>query len=165
MESLFNHSFLSSPLGWLQVVERDNSLVNLSFVSQPESVSARGVVAQELARLLTNYFVGKSTDFATITMSLTAGTVFQRRIWQELRTIPYGQLVSYRQIAVAIGKPTAYRAVAKAIAANPLVIVIPCHRVVRSDGKLGGYAAGIERKQQLLQLEMSVNRRQLELTQ
>ena len=138
-------------MGWLRAIERDNTLVGLSFVDQPEL--ALGKVAQQLVRSLTRYFDGDGNDFATITLSMKAGTDFQQRVWQTLRKIPYGQTVSYRQVAKAIGRPTAYRAVAQAISANPLIIVVPCHRVIHNDGKLGGYAAGVERKRQLLKLE------------
>ncbi len=81
------------------------------------------------------------------------GTAFQRRVWQELRTIPYGQTRSYSEIARRIGRPTAARAVARACATNPVPVVIPCHRVIRQDGSLGGYGAGIARKRALLSQE------------
>jgi AraC family transcriptional regulator, regulatory protein of adaptative response / methylated-DNA-[protein]-cysteine methyltransferase len=80
-------------------------------------------------------------------------TAFQRRVWEALRRIPYGSTRSYAEIARAIGKPKATRAVARACATNPVAVVIPCHRVVREDGELGGYRWGIERKQALLDLE------------
>lgn len=80
-------------------------------------------------------------------------TAFQRRVWQELRAIPYGSTRSYRDIACALGQPNAVRAVARACATNPVSLVIPCHRVVRSDGGLGGYRWGLERKQALLAQE------------
>jgi len=82
-------------------------------------------------------------------------TAFQLRVWEELRRIPYGQTRSYAEVAQAIGEPQAVRAVANACAANPAVLVTPCHRVVRSDGSLGGYRWGAERKQALLEREAS----------
>lgn len=145
-------------MGWLRTIERDNTLVSLSFVDRSERSLALGRVAQHLARLLTRYFAGDYRDFATISLSLSAGTDFQQRVWQILQKIPYGQTVSYRQVASAIGRPTAYRAVARAIASNPLVIIVPCHRVIRNDGGFGGYAAGVERKQRLLRLERIATR-------
>lgn len=86
---------------------------------------------------------------------LLKGTVFQKRVWTELLTIPSGTVASYKQIARRIGRPGAARAVANAIAANPLPAVIPCHRVIRSDGKLGGYSGtgGVKRKKELLDTE------------
>lgn len=81
------------------------------------------------------------------------GTAFQQQVWQALRTIPCGETVSYQQLANAIGKPKAVRAVASACAANKLAIIIPCHRVVRGDGTLSGYRWGVSRKAQLLRRE------------
>jgi AraC family transcriptional regulator of adaptative response/methylated-DNA-[protein]-cysteine methyltransferase len=81
------------------------------------------------------------------------GTAFQERVWRELRKIPAGQTRSYAEIAQRIGAPTAYRAVARACAQNPIAVIIPCHRVVRTDGDLSGYRWGIERKRALLQRE------------
>jgi AraC family transcriptional regulator of adaptative response/methylated-DNA-[protein]-cysteine methyltransferase len=80
-------------------------------------------------------------------------TAFQWRVWQELRAIPYGSTRTYQQIAEQLGQPTAARAVARACATNPVSVVIPCHRVVRGDGGLGGYRWGLERKQALLERE------------
>jgi AraC family transcriptional regulator, regulatory protein of adaptative response / methylated-DNA-[protein]-cysteine methyltransferase len=80
-------------------------------------------------------------------------TAFQRRVWEELRRIPYGTTRTYSQVARAIGQPEAVRAVARACATNPVSVVVPCHRVVRGDGKLAGYRWGVERKQALLEHE------------
>lgn len=80
-------------------------------------------------------------------------TAFQRQVWQALRAIPYGETRSYSEVAEQIGRPTAVRAVARACASNPLALVVPCHRVIREDGSLGGYRWGMERKQQLLEQE------------
>ncbi|MBM3906864.1 MAG: methylated-DNA--[protein]-cysteine S-methyltransferase [Gemmatimonadetes bacterium] len=81
------------------------------------------------------------------------GTSFQRLVWEELRRIPRGATRSYREIAERIGRPTAARAVAQACARNPIAVVVPCHRVVRDSGELGGYRWGVERKQALLNAE------------
>lgn len=89
-------------------------------------------------------------------------TAFQLRVWQTLLAIPYGETRSYREIAEAIGQPTAVRAVANACAANPVPLVVPCHRVIRSDGDLGGYGLGIERKRALLDQEHELAQRQTE---
>ncbi|MCX6524407.1 MAG: methylated-DNA--[protein]-cysteine S-methyltransferase [Actinobacteria bacterium] len=84
------------------------------------------------------------------------GTAFQQKVWQQLRAISCGSTMSYSQVASAIGRPTAARAVAGACSANPIAVVIPCHRVIAADGGLGGYRWGIERKLRLLQAEQSV---------
>jgi AraC family transcriptional regulator, regulatory protein of adaptative response / methylated-DNA-[protein]-cysteine methyltransferase len=85
------------------------------------------------------------------------GTAFQKRVWEELRRIPYGQTASYGEIARRIGRPTATRAVARACATNPAALVTPCHRVVRENGELGGYRWGVERKRRLLEKEKSAS--------
>lgn len=84
-----------------------------------------------------------------------SGTDFQIRVWQELRRIPRGQVITYAELARRIGRPRSARAVANACGANPLIIIVPCHRVIRSDGSLGGYSAagGVKRKARLLQKE------------
>ncbi|MCS7235982.1 MAG: methylated-DNA--[protein]-cysteine S-methyltransferase [Armatimonadota bacterium] len=86
------------------------------------------------------------------------GTPFQRRVWSALRRVPSGQTVTYAQLALRLGFPGAARAVARACAANPLALVVPCHRVIRSDGQLGGYRWGVRRKRVLLELEARVRR-------
>jgi AraC family transcriptional regulator of adaptative response/methylated-DNA-[protein]-cysteine methyltransferase len=80
-------------------------------------------------------------------------TAFQRRVWKHLQSIPFGETRSYGQVARAIGQPTAARAVARACATNPVAVIIPCHRIVRGDGEMGGYRWGAERKETLLQME------------
>lgn len=97
-----------------------------------------------------------SIDGRDVALSLPLdiqGTAFQQQVWQALRAIPYGETISYQQLAKAIGKPNAVRAVASACGANKLAIVIPCHRVVRGDGSLSGYRWGVSRKAQILRRE------------
>ncbi len=106
---------------------------------------------QETARQLENYLAGRLHTF-DLPLDLY-GTAFQKAVWQALRAIPYGQVWSYAQVAAAVGRPQAARAIGAAVAANPLPIIIPCHRVVRADGSLGGYGGGAEMKRDLLRLE------------
>ncbi|WP_374384950.1 methylated-DNA--[protein]-cysteine S-methyltransferase [Dongia sp.] len=103
----------------------------------------------DMRSTLSAYFAG---DLGTIDKlpTETGGTDFQRRVWRELRRIPYGKTISYADLARRIGKPTAIRAVGLANGANPVSIVIPCHRVIGSDGSLTGYGGGLDRKQWLL---------------
>jgi len=84
------------------------------------------------------------------------GTPFQKRVWRTLLTIPYGSVVSYSDVAKKINQPNSVRAVANAIGANPILIVIPCHRVIRKNGQLGGFSAGLDLKKKLIQIEKSV---------
>lgn len=111
---------------------------------------------------LAEYFDGERTEF-TVPLA-PAGTEFQRGAWIALRTIPFGETRSYGQQAKAIGRPTAVRAVAKANGDNPIAIIVPCHRVVGSDGKLTGYAGGLHRKRFLLDLERSVTGTEAQLS-
>lgn len=102
-------------------------------------------------RELNEYFGGRRERFS---LSLDArGTVFQKRVWRELRRIPFGETCSYKDIARRIRNPKAVRAVGTANGRNPLCIVVPCHRVIAADGSLGGYSAGLSIKQKLLRIE------------
>jgi AraC family transcriptional regulator of adaptative response/methylated-DNA-[protein]-cysteine methyltransferase len=97
---------------------------------------------------------GKELD-SSLPLDIRA-TAFQRRVWTYLQSIPFGATQSYSEVAKGIGRPTAVRAVARACATNPVAVAIPCHRVVREDGSMGGYRWGIERKEALLDLERTV---------
>jgi O-6-methylguanine DNA methyltransferase len=110
-----------------------------------------GPLAQEAARQLQEYFAGKRRVF-DLPLAFY-GTPFQKAVWNALLEIPYGEVRSYQEVAAAIGRPEASRAVGAAIGANPLPIVVPCHRVMRSDGSLGGYGGGLPLKVALLRLE------------
>ena len=100
---------------------------------------------------LAEYFAGKRQQF-DVPLKL-AGTPFQQRVWQELVRIPFGTTITYAQLAQRIGKPTASRAVGHANGRNPISIIVPCHRVIGADGKLTGYAGGVDKKQWLLAWE------------
>lgn len=106
---------------------------------------------QEAIKQLSAYFSGKLKSFA-LPLSYS-GTAFQNRVWAALETIPYGQLISYRDLAEIVGSPRAFRAVGQANGKNPIAIVVPCHRVIAHDGSLGGYSAGLAIKKDLLALE------------
>jgi len=118
-------------------------------VVQDKSGKLHGWVTAILA-----YLEGREPDL-DLPLDIRA-TAFQRRVWQELQKIPFGQTRSYAEIAKRIGQPTAARAVARACATNPAALVIPCHRVVREDGDLGGYRWGVERKEALLKMETEI---------
>ena len=107
--------------------------------------------AAEAGRQLAAYFARARVDFAL--PLAPQGTAFQRAVWSELRTIPAGETRSYARIAEAVGRPAAVRAVGQAVGRNPLSIVVPCHRVIGSDGSLTGYAGGLDRKRWLLARE------------
>jgi methylated-DNA-[protein]-cysteine S-methyltransferase len=107
---------------------------------------------QELARQLGRYAAGQSVRWS-VPVDLSSGTVFQRKVWRTLTKIPHGQTRSYKWIAQKIGRPKATRAVGAACGANPVPVIIPCHRVIASDGSLGGFGGGLPMKRRLLKLE------------
>ncbi|MDR1489384.1 MAG: methylated-DNA--[protein]-cysteine S-methyltransferase [Desulfovibrio sp.] len=152
--------FYDSPVGRLCLVEEDEALTGLSFVREdpaemlraaPEPVSPESRLLAAACVQLGEYFAGRRGVFD---LPLDPrGTDFQREVWEALRAIPFGETRSYAQVAAAVGRPRAFRAVGSANNKNPVGIIIPCHRVIGSDGSLVGYAAGLERKRFLLDLE------------
>lgn len=134
-------------------LDASRALKLLHFVEAAEAARERPPTpeAEELFKQLREYFQGWRRDF-DIPLA-PEGTTFQRRVWEELRRIPCGATISYAELARRIGDPRAVRAVARANALNPIAILIPCHRVIGSDGTLTGYAGGLERKARLLKLE------------
>jgi AraC family transcriptional regulator of adaptative response/methylated-DNA-[protein]-cysteine methyltransferase len=104
---------------------------------------------------LDNYFAGKLKQFKT--PIFWSGSVFQKIVWDALVRIPYGETRSYADVAASLGKPSAFRAVANANGANPLAIVVPCHRVINTDGGLGGYGGGLARKKWLIDHEKQLD--------
>jgi AraC family transcriptional regulator of adaptative response/methylated-DNA-[protein]-cysteine methyltransferase len=152
------------PLGYLLVAATSNGLCAVRLGDSTEELAATltsefpaASVQPDDGQLgpwvdsLQEYLAGAQPHF-DLPLDVRA-TAFQRRVWQALQAIPYGSTRSYREVAEAIGQPTAARAVARACATNPTALVVPCHRVVREDGSLSGYRWGIERKEALLALE------------
>jgi len=155
----FQEAILKTPLGPMLALADEESLYRLEFLDPSEEVplperSERSKPLVSIERELDLYFEGKIKEFKT-PLSLV-GTPFQKRVWEELQKIPYGKTQSYVETAKAIGRPSAFRAVARANGTNKMAIVIPCHRVIYADGTLGGYSSGIEKKKQLLQLEQNL---------
>ena len=150
-----HYRLLDTPIGTLRLASDGSHLVKIEFEGQyradtAESDSSDPVLLAS-ADQLREYFAGQRNSFD---LPLTArGTPFQQAVWSALAAIPYGELRSYRDIASAIDKPTAARAVGAANGRNPLPIVVPCHRVIGSDGSLTGFAGGLQAKTCLLELE------------
>jgi methylated-DNA-[protein]-cysteine S-methyltransferase len=144
-------ALIETPLGPLRAEADDRAITALNFDAPPLTDTASNPILEKLRAELAEYFAGQRNDF-TVQLS-PAGTDFQRRVWSELCRIPHSQTISYEELANRIGKPTAQRAVAQANGANPIVILIPCHRVINKSGRLGGYSSGLERKRFLLGLE------------
>ncbi|MBE6993110.1 MAG: methylated-DNA--[protein]-cysteine S-methyltransferase [Ruminococcaceae bacterium] len=150
MNELTIFAAVPSPLGTLYLCEEDGALSRISC-DCPDGTEGTSPLLREAAKQLDEYFLGERKDFD---LPLAAhGTPFQMRVWQALRAIPYGETRTYAQIAAAAGSPKAFRAVGQANHVNPLMIVVPCHRVVGADGSLTGYAYGMENKKKLLALE------------
>lgn len=152
-----------TPLGTVWVVASARGVHRVIFGEDGERAWARvraahpemerredGLAAQALAQIL-EYLRGTRRDF-TVPLD-PEGTPFQRRVWMETARIPYGQTITYRELARRIGRPGAARAVGQALGANPLPILIPCHRVIAADGRPGGYTGGRHLKRWLLHLE------------
>ena len=143
-------TIIETPIGPLHAVADDaGRLVELGFREPLQDASAP--LPQRVIDQITEYFAGKRQTFE---LELAPrGTPFQLAVWNALREIPYGDTISYAELARRIGKPAAVRAVGAANGANPIPVIIPCHRVIGSNGTLTGYGGGIERKQWLLALE------------
>ena len=151
-----HHASLNTPLGLLHVQASDSAVVAVHFSQAsndiaPEPAPPTSLITARAIAQLEAYFSGHRQDF-DLPLAPT-GTAFQQRVWRVLQTIPYGKTWSYSVQAEAMGQPSAVRAVAAANRANPIAIVIPCHRVVGKDGTLRGYAGGVARKQALIDLE------------
>ena len=150
---IFQYSY-ETALGSVTFVEEDGALLAITTQHTYEGERLETPLIQEAYRQLTEYLIGVRKCFD---LPLNPrGTEFQQQVWKALCDIPYGETRSYKQIAEAIGNPKAVRAVGMANNRNPLLIVIPCHRVIGANGKLVGYAAGIEMKEYLLKLEKSL---------
>ena len=158
-------SELESPIGRLRLAVTRKGLVRLALPREGGK-GFRGWLARALPdaeavdwlphvdkvrQELEEYFTGRRTEFG-VPLDLR-GTEFQVRVWRALAKIPFGELRSYAEVARAVRRPRAVRAVGSANGANPIPVILPCHRVVRSDGALGGYSAGLETKRRLLAFE------------
>ncbi|WP_164931444.1 methylated-DNA--[protein]-cysteine S-methyltransferase [Longirhabdus pacifica] len=165
-ENILKASWIDTCVGPMVAIADDHYLYVLEFLDRKGlereverfRIKMKAVITQgrtkpidQIQHDLTAYFTGKCDVFTAPFYIL--GTSFQQTVWKQLQNIPTGETRSYGQIAEALGKPTAYRAVAQANGSNQLAIVIPCHRVINADGQLGGYAGGVTRKKWLLEHE------------
>lgn len=159
-----NSYTFQSPIGRLTLCEQNNQLTRLYLNNQDGgSLKSQGLeyhsdFLYEAYRQLNEYFAGKRKAFELPVNG--QGTEFQKAVWRELQKIPYGETRSYEDIAVAIGNLKAVRAIGQANGRNPIMIVVPCHRVIRKNGDISGFACGVEAKRYLLNLERenSINR-------
>ncbi len=157
--SVFLHP---SPFGHLAVTLADGYVTACRWCRAEEDFAGQtsggkapskedAVLAETVHRQFEEYFSRRRTEFSLPIM--LEGTAFRQRVWKELCHIPYGTVLSYGALAARVGNPRAARAVAQACHFNPIAIIVPCHRIIGSDGSLTGYAAGVERKRWLLELE------------
>ncbi|MEZ9672021.1 methylated-DNA--[protein]-cysteine S-methyltransferase [Vibrio lentus] len=150
-------TYYESPLGTVTLQANDEGLLGLWFeiyTTKPEELGVRDdgfPIFELVADQLNRYFSGEVIQFSVPIAA--KGTPFQQSVWQALTTIPYGETWSYAQLADAIGNPKAVRAVGLANGKNPVSVIVPCHRVIGKNGKLTGYAGGVDRKQLLLAIE------------
>lgn len=141
--------FFQSPIGVLRLIADGQALHSIMLLEKAQESLPNPLTKQAVSEL-EEYFSGKRESFDIAIQP--HGTPFQLSVWSALSQVPYGKVVTYGQLAAAIGKPTACRAVANAVGKNPLLILLPCHRVVASNG-LGGFSAGLSVKRRLLTLE------------
>lgn len=146
----FYYSHLDTPLGWVRVEADDQAITAVQFVDAPNAEAGNDISRLGVAQL-SAYFQRERTTFD---LPLAAkGTEFQQAAWRALMEIPYGETRYYAQQAELIGRPSAIRAIGAANGANPIAIVVPCHRVIGKNGTLTGYAGGLDKKQWLLAFE------------
>ena len=157
--STIHTTHFDSALGGITLAATDHGLAGVWFDRQRHSPDMTGwqrndghPVLCEAATQLADYFAGRRQHF-DLPLDLSHGTAFQQSVWRALLAIPTGQTTSYGALSTGVGKPAAVRAVGAAVGRNPISVIVPCHRVLGSDGSLTGYAGGLDRKSALLELE------------
>lgn len=146
--------YYDSPVGILEICTTENELISVLYVDERKEYSERPEILQEVIKQLDEYFAGSRKDF-DIKFKLK-GTEFQKTVWNALTDIPYGETVSYKNIATKIGNEKAVRAVGSANGKNIINIIVPCHRVIGANKSLTGYGGGLHRKSWLLKHEGSI---------
>jgi methylated-DNA-[protein]-cysteine S-methyltransferase len=142
---------LESPLGTLYLILAGGNLRAIEFM-KPGGGMRRYAAPPAVKREIRTYFESGKEDFR-LKFEIPGGTEFEKKVWLALREIPYGETRTYKWLAEQVGKPKASRAVGQALGKNPLPIVLPCHRIIESDGSLGGYSGGVDIKRRLLDME------------
>ncbi len=153
-----NTRIIDSPIGKIIATANSDGITSLDFIDEiPHIKNSDHLLLLHLEEELNEYFARQRQTF-TLPLS-PRGTIFQKKVWETLLSIPYGETISYAQEAERFGNPKAIRAVANANGHNPIAILIPCHRVIATGGGLGGYSGGLWRKEFLLTLEKEVNKK------
>ena len=155
LSNFMNELITPSPLGFIRMQETSGKLCMLQFLDNTPAVTneCNSGFLLECNRQLKEYFEGNLTVFHFLLQSEQTGTVFQKKVWEQLIAIPFGSTISYRQLAINLGDEKCIRAAASANGQNNIAIAVPCHRVIGSDGSLTGYAGGLWRKKWLLEHE------------
>lgn len=156
------YTTVETPVGWILLVGRDGHLIDVQMpkptkndalalapIDSVESSNEFGEITERLRQ----YFMGECVDFSDVPVSFEGLGEFEQRVLRETMKVPYGKLVTYKLLAVESGSPRAARAVGNTMRKNPLPIIVPCHRVVHSDGSIGGYMGGLDLKRKLLAQE------------
>ena len=151
--------YIRTPLGIAKITGDDNGISEISALNEGECSTKTPTILKEAVSQLQDYFEGKRTKFDL--KINPKGTEFQQKVWQELMNIPFGKTINYLDLAKKLGDPKVIRAAASANGKNPLWIVVPCHRVIGTDGSLTGYAGGLWRKKWLLEHENPTNQQSL----
>ena len=141
----------NTKIGKLKIEYENDVLTGIAYTENEKEQGIRSELSDKTVLQLEEYFDGRRKEF-DIPIKLR-GTEFQKKVWKELLKIPYGATVSYKDIAIKIGNPKACRAVGMANHNNPILIIVPCHRVINKNKKLGGYALGLDLKRRMLELE------------
>lgn len=158
MENIFKTT-VETPVGYLELTSDQNFLLSVSFAEIPGKLSDfQPAILKESIAQITEYFDGKRKEFDLKLQP--AGTGFQLKVWEEVKKVTFGKTVSYLDIAIKTGSKNNTRAVGLANGKNPIPIIIPCHRIIGTNGKLTGYAGGLERKKWLLQHELQFSGRE-----
>lgn len=144
-------AYYKSPIGIIEVTSSEDKILTCNFVKEIKKDTTKPPILLESLKQLKEYFEGTRTEF-NLEVRLS-GTVFQNKVWKRLQKIPYGKTKTYKELAHLIDHDLAIRATGSANGQNPISIIIPCHRVIGSDGKLRGYGGGIEKKKWLLEFE------------
>lgn len=144
-------SIIASTLGNILIELEDGKLVRLQFTEDTVSEEPLEGMVADVKNQLEEYFSGKRKVF-DLALELK-GTDFQKSVWEAVNEIPFGQTTTYMKLSQKLGNPAAIRAVGAAIGANPVLVILPCHRIIGANGQLTGYAGGVRRKQALLELE------------
>lgn len=147
------YDIFRSPLGSLYIVFSGKLLSGISFRKPAGVPYKKGSAPAGFMDELAAYFQGSSDGFKSCKIKFLTGTGFEKEVWAALNEIPFGETRTYKWLAEKIGNPSATRAVGRALSKNPVPVVVPCHRVIESDGSIGGYSSGIAIKRRLLDME------------